>query len=92
MVTIIIMIKLFHLFISALCAAVCFDSVNLTETFPVCPSLCTASSHTIFSIETRKMFRKLTHYKQIVYKKLSQRMYISYMGVLHIALDYLSIS
>lgn len=35
MVTIIITIKLFHLFISALCAAVFLDSVNLTETFPV---------------------------------------------------------
>lgn len=39
MVTIIITIKLFHLFISALCAAVFLDSVNLTETFPVSPSL-----------------------------------------------------
>ena len=39
MVTIIITIKLFHLFISALCAAVFLDSVNLTETFPVSLSL-----------------------------------------------------
>lgn len=35
----IIMIKLFHLFISALCAAVFLDSVNLTETLPVSPCL-----------------------------------------------------
>lgn len=39
MVTIIIMTKLFHLFISALCAAVFLDSVNLTETFLVSLSL-----------------------------------------------------
>lgn len=35
MVTIIIMTKWFRLFISALCAAVFLDSVNLTETFLV---------------------------------------------------------
>lgn len=35
MVTVIITIKLFHLFISSLCAAVFLDSVNLSETLPV---------------------------------------------------------
>lgn len=49
MVTIIIMIKLFHLFISALCAAVFLDSVNLTETFPVSLSLFTLRLHSLLS-------------------------------------------
>ncbi len=46
MVTIIITIKFFHLFISALCAAVFLDSVNLTETFPVSHSLFKLLPHT----------------------------------------------
>lgn len=49
MVTIIIMIKLFHLFISALCAAVFLDSVNLTETYPVSLSLFTLRLHRLLS-------------------------------------------
>lgn len=47
MVTIIITIKLFHLFISALCAAVFLDSVNLTETLPVSVGLF-LPLHTLF--------------------------------------------
>lgn len=46
MVTIIFMIKLFHLFISALCAAVFLDSVNPSETFPVSLSLFTLHLNT----------------------------------------------
>lgn len=50
MVTIIIMIKLFHLFISALCAAVFLDSVNLTETFSLSPVLIQLLLHLLRSV------------------------------------------
>ena len=50
MVTIIITIKLFHLFISALCAAVFLDSVNLTETLPVSVGLF-LPLHTLFFLK-----------------------------------------
>lgn len=50
MVTIIITIKLFHLFISALSAAVSLDSVNLTETFPVSPSLFKMPLHIYYTL------------------------------------------